>query len=114
MAAKRPLVLGDEFFEELQSGDRLDLTTTVSTEPLVQVSVPAVFRSTFTNASLSIAGVYVVTHPLNAEPAGVFIRNEVGELIWPDQVEVSGTTAIAVYLESFQPLAGTWSLTLTA
>lgn len=73
----------------------------------------ASFETAFNQSSLSVAGVLVITHNLNSFPSGVVIWNGSGEVIMPDRVEAANANAIAVYLESFAPLAGQWRISVT-
>ena len=74
----------------------------------------ASFEMTFDDSFLSVAKVLIVNHGLGNSPSGVIIYNASGELIVPDRIEVANSNAIAVHLQSFAPLQGTWTVSITA
>lgn len=74
----------------------------------------ASYDRTFTQADLSIAALLVVIHGLNSFPSGVAVWSSAGEAIGADRVEVLSADTIAVALESFTPLQGTWTISVTA
>jgi hypothetical protein len=68
------------------------------------------FTLDFADSSLSVAGILVVTHGLNATPSAVTIYDASGEWIYPDKIESLTPTMAAVNLESFRPLQGNWRI----
>jgi hypothetical protein len=72
------------------------------------------FEQTFTEASLSVAGVLPVIHNLNTYPSAVTVWTNTGIPLSADRVDFSGSNAIAVTLESFRPLVGTWRISIGA
>ena len=85
-------------------------------EALVQAAVenlaPA-YERTFTQADLSVAGVLAVIHNLDAYPSGVVIYADSSQQIEPDLVEFVNSVAIAIHLQSFEPLPGSWKVSVT-
>lgn len=71
-----------------------------------------VFEMSFTDANLSVGSAITVTHSLNRTPAGFAVWNSSGEQVMPDRVEEISVNAIALWLESYRPLQGTWSVTV--
>jgi hypothetical protein len=70
------------------------------------------YEQTFTDASLSIAGILVVNHNLEVYPASARITNASGDRVYPDD-EDNLTTSIASFnLSSFSPLQGTWRIVI--
>lgn len=72
------------------------------------------FERAFTNTDLTVAGVLPVVHDLNRYPSGVVVWNPSGETVAPDGVDIVSPNAIAINLESFAPLSGTWRVSLVA
>ncbi|MBD2156232.1 hypothetical protein [Leptolyngbya sp. FACHB-16] len=72
------------------------------------------FETTFTSTNLTVAGLLPVVHDLNRRPSGVVVWNPVGESVAPDGVDVISLNAIAINLESFVPISGTWRVSLVA
>lgn len=73
----------------------------------------ASYQATFTQASLSIVGKLPVTHNLGVYPAGVEVWDASGERVDPDAIEYVSQDAIAIDLISFQPISGTWRVSIT-
>lgn len=71
------------------------------------------YATTFTEASLSIAGILVVNHNLNKTPSEVAVWDSTGDKVYPDNIEVINANTIAVSLPSFRPLQGTWTIAVT-
>lgn len=78
----------------------------------VQDAAPA-YETTFTQASLSIAGVLAVVHNLDPSPSGVAVWDSLGEVVAPDAIAFVNSAAIAIDLASYQPLQGTWKVSVT-
>lgn len=74
----------------------------------------AAYEATFDDSYLSIAKVLIVNHNLNSTPSGVCLFNASGEGVVPDRIEVANPDTIAVHLQSFAPLQGTWTISITA
>jgi hypothetical protein len=68
------------------------------------------FELSFTNNNLSVAGILVATHGLGFTPCAPTVYDSLGETIYPDRVEVLTNTMMAINLESFVPLQGTWKV----
>jgi hypothetical protein len=68
------------------------------------------FELSFTNSNLSVAGILVATHGLGFTPCAPTVYDSLGETIYPDRVEVLTNTMMAINLESFVPLQGTWKV----
>lgn len=81
--------------------------------PNLATGSSASFERSFVNADLSIAGVLPVTHNLATHPSGVEIWTNSSQQIDPDSIEYLGTNAVAIGLESFMPIAGTWRVSVT-
>lgn len=72
----------------------------------------AAYRQSFTNSSLTVANLLVVTHNLNLYPTAIAIYDSSGELVFPDRIEYLTANALAIALTSFAPLSGTWQLAI--
>lgn len=72
----------------------------------------ASYRQSFTNASLTVANLLVVTHNLNSYPTAIAIYDSAGELVFPDRIEYLTANTLAIALTSFAPLTGTWQLAI--
>jgi hypothetical protein len=73
---------------------------------------PAEFERGFTQADLSIAGIFAVAHGLNTRPSGVTVYDGTGEEIQPDRITVLNLDTIAVDLASYAPIAGIWRISI--
>jgi hypothetical protein len=62
---------------------------------------------------LSLAGWFPVNHGLNTFPSGVTVWDGSGERIGPDDVEVLSVNLISVWLASFMPFSGTFTIAIT-
>ena len=71
------------------------------------------YERQFTQADLSVAGLLPVNHNLGNRPSGIRVWMGTGENIEPDEIEIVTVNAIAVNLQSFQPLVGTWTVSIT-
>lgn len=72
------------------------------------LGVPGVFRTTFTNASLS-AGSLTLTHNLGQQIVKVVIADNNNKEIIPDDVTFSSSTVSTVSIVSYGSITGTWS-----
>lgn len=73
------------------------------------------YRQSFTEGSLTIAGLLVVSHNLNnLVPLSIAIFDANGEQVYPDNVEVVSANALTINMESFRPLQGTYNLSIGA
>ena len=85
-------------------------------DALIQAAVEDVapaYETTFTDANLSIAGLLSVVHNLDPSPSAVAVWNPDGEIVLPDGINFVNDAAIAIDLASYQPLAGTWKVSVT-
>lgn len=67
------------------------------------------YRLDFTEQSFS-NGLLTVTHNLGGTPVAITITNGAGMVVMPDNIAIVSANAIAITLESFRPLVGTWSV----
>lgn len=70
------------------------------------------YEQSFTNVSLTIAGLLIVTHNLDTYPSAVKVWSNVGDEIWPDNVSYSTSNVVVIDLSSFMPIVGTWTLSI--
>ncbi len=101
---------------------RVSLQVNRQETTVVQVGIPGPagtpgesgnsYERTFTQADLSIAGVLAAVHDLGSYPSAIALWDGVGEEVMPDRLEIVSVNAIAIHLESFTPLAGTWTLSI--
>jgi len=71
------------------------------------------YERTFTQADLSIAGIFPVIHGLGSFPSGVKIWDDSGEEIGADRIEVLTVDIVAISLSSFMPLQGAYTISIT-
>jgi hypothetical protein len=107
-----------------------DITLDISPSPAIVIelglSVPIVqsvsnggggnasdnFTLDFTDSNLSVAGILVLTHGLNATPSAISIYDASGEWIYPDRIESLTSMIAAINLVSFRPLQGNWRIVI--
>ena len=78
------------------------------------LGVPGVFRTSFTNATLS-SNILTVTHNLNAQYGQVEVIDEANRAIRTvDDITYTGANALTVDLTSFGTLTGTWQVVVVA
>jgi hypothetical protein len=70
------------------------------------------YEIAFDQATLTIANILIVTHNLGTYPSAVTIYDQVGELIEPDRIEVLSINMLAITLDTFAPIAGTWRVSI--
>lgn len=100
-ASTSAAILWDETTDEWQSG------LVGSTLPIARV-----YRTTFTNASLT-AGVLTVTHNLGQQYVTATVVDNNAKVVLPDEITFSSTSALAIDLTSFGTLTGTWRVVIT-
>lgn len=66
------------------------------------------YSATFSDASLSVAGILPVTHNLGGHVSSVLIRNASGEVVNPDRIELLSLNDLSVSLEAYRPIGGIW------
>lgn len=64
---------------------------------------------TFTQADLSVAGIYPFLHGLGKIP-NIEVFDSVGGRVFPDNVIVQGLDAVGVEMATYQPLSGVWQV----
>ena len=72
----------------------------------------AVYRTTFTNASL-VAGNVTITHSIGEQFVQVTVIDNNDRVIIPDEVTMTSTTQSTIDLSSFGVLTGTWRVVIT-
>ncbi len=72
-----------------------------------EIPIARVFRTTFTNASLT-AGVLTITHNLGHQDVQVVIRDNNNRKILPDEDTTTSANACTIDLTSYGTLTGTW------
>lgn len=73
------------------------------------------YRTTFVDADLTVAGLLLVNHNLNrATPLSVQVFTASGEPVFPDAITILNSNLLAVGLNSFRPLGGTWQVAVGA
>ena len=74
----------------------------------------ASYSATFTDASLSSAGVLTVTHSLGEKLVQVAIYDNNDEYVVPDDIILTDANNLTVDFSSFEPLTGTWTVVVIA
>jgi hypothetical protein len=74
----------------------------------------AEFSRTFTQSDLSVIGLLPIVHGLNSYPSGVAVYDNFGEIVEPDTWRSLSLTATEINLESFLPIEGLWSVSITS
>lgn len=77
-----------------------------------KASGTAVFRSSFTNATLA-SGILTVTHAIGEQFVQVTVIDNNNRAVIPDEVEMISTTQTTIHLSSFGTLTGTWRVVVT-
>jgi hypothetical protein len=77
------------------------------------LSAAGIYKTSFTNASLS-SGLLTVTHGLGQQYGSCVITDNNNLQIFPDNVTFSNTTSWTVDLTSFGTLTGTWNVVAVA
>jgi hypothetical protein len=83
------------------------------TSPVIISTVGLVFRQSFVAADL-VAGVLPVTHNLGQKIVLVQVSNNLSQVITPDSITLTSTSACSIDLTSFLPLVGNWNLIVRA
>lgn len=71
--------------------------------------VPTIFRTAFTNATLT-AGILTVTHNVGQQFVQVIVADNNNKVVQPDDITMTSATALAVDLSSFGALTGNWNV----
>lgn len=79
------------------------------TQVKAALGIPTVYRTSFTNASLS-AGVLTVTHNIGQQFVQVIVTDNNNKALQPDDITMTSGTALAVDLSSFGTLTGNWNV----
>jgi hypothetical protein len=66
--------------------------------------------ATFTQADLSVAGIFPYTHNLDTDRPKAIVFDNTGAVIYPDEIIPQGSNAIAIHLGTYTPIVGTWTL----
>lgn len=82
---------------------------TTAADARTNLGVPGVYRTSFTNASLS-AGILTVTHSLGQQFVGVTVYDNTSKKIQPDDITATSTTVTTIDLSSFGTLTGTYNV----
>lgn len=83
------------------------------TSPVIISTVGLVFRQSFVAADL-VAGVLPVAHNLGQKIVLVQVSNNLSQVITPDSITLTSTSACSIDLTSFLPLVGNWNLIVRA
>lgn len=71
------------------------------------------FSADFTDASLSVAGIYIANHGFGKTPNSIVLKDETGQVVQPDSAQtVAPFNATAIGVDSYRPLVGTWNISL--
>jgi len=101
---------------EIEAGSGIAITTNSGTDPQ-KITISASgsansYRTNFTNATLSSAGILTVTHSLNQKYVVVQIYNNEDKMIIPDDIELVNANSLYVDLSGFGTLTGTWNVVI--
>jgi hypothetical protein len=73
------------------------------------LGIVRVFEQSFTSATL-VSGILTVTHNLGKRYGNVNVVNNSNQLIIPDNVTYTSTTALSIDLTSYGTITGTWTV----
>jgi hypothetical protein len=65
-------------------------------------------QASFTQAALSVAGIFPYVHSRDTTVPSVEVWNERGERVYADDIIVVSPNEIGVLLKSFEPIPGSW------
>lgn len=68
---------------------------------------------TFTHADLDVANLLVVNHQLGITPASVFIWDNNGNVVLPDEIIRNNLNILYINFTSFIPLSGTYQVVIS-
>ncbi len=71
------------------------------------------FQQTFTQSNLSIAGLIPITYSAAIPASGLVVYDNVGNTVNPDHWRSLSATTIEINLESFVPIVGTWTASIS-
>ena len=86
-------------------------TFTISASAPVDLS-QITYERTFNQFDLTILNKLPVIHNLGSYPSAVSITDNTGEPIFPDNWDNASVNSIAVDLNSFVPISGTWKISV--
>jgi hypothetical protein len=81
--------------------------------PVIIPTTGLVFRQNFVAGNL-VAGSLTVTHNLGQQIVLVQVSNNLNQVITPDSVTLTSTSALTISFASFIPLVGTWNVIVRA
>jgi len=71
------------------------------------------YQATFTQADITVANIYPLIHGLDGYPSGITVWDSFGQVMGPDNIENVSINTASVYLTSFVPIVGTWTVSAT-